>query len=82
MHWRRKWQPTPVFLPGESQGWRSLVGCHLWRRTELDATKATAAAAPNLITLICASCQAYGLVSFVASNVVIKDRPEFGLSHS
>ena len=30
MHWRRKWQPTPVFLPGESQGWRSLVGCHLW----------------------------------------------------
>ena len=27
MHWRRKWQPTPVFLPGESQGWRSLVGC-------------------------------------------------------
>ena len=28
MHWRRKWQPTPVFLPGESQGRRSLVGCH------------------------------------------------------
>ena len=27
MHWRRKWQPTPVFLPGESQGWASLVGC-------------------------------------------------------
>ena len=30
LHWRRKWQPTPVFLPGESQGWQSLVGCHLW----------------------------------------------------
>ena len=29
--WRRKWQPTPVFLPGESQGWGSLVGCHLCR---------------------------------------------------
>ena len=29
MHWRRKWQPTPVFLPGESQGQRSLVSCHL-----------------------------------------------------
>ena len=29
MHWRRKWQPTPVFLPGESQGRGSLVGCHL-----------------------------------------------------
>ena len=36
MHWRRKWQPTPVFLPGESQGWGSLVGCHLWGRTESD----------------------------------------------
>ena len=32
MHWRRKWQPTPLFLPGESQGWGSLVGCHLWGR--------------------------------------------------
>ena len=33
--------PTPVFLPGESQGWRSLVGCRLWGRTESDATEAT-----------------------------------------
>ena len=40
-HWRRKWQPTPVFLPGESQGWQSLVGCHLWGRTESDTTEAT-----------------------------------------
>ena len=41
MHWRRKWQPTPVFLSGESQGWGSLVGCHLWHRTEPDMTEAT-----------------------------------------
>ena len=41
MHWRRKWQPTPVFLPGESQGQRSLVGCSLWGRTESDTTEAT-----------------------------------------
>ena len=41
MHWRRKWQPTPVFLPGESQGRGSLVGCHLWGRTESDTTEAT-----------------------------------------
>ena len=40
-HWRRKWQPTPVFLPGESQGWGSLVGCHLWGRTESDTTEVT-----------------------------------------
>ena len=42
MHWRRKWQPTPVFLPGESQGWGSLVGCRLWGRTESDTTEAAA----------------------------------------
>ena len=41
MHWRRKWQPTPVFLPGESQGQGSLVGCHLWGRTESDTTEVT-----------------------------------------
>ena len=41
MLWRRKRQPTPVFLPGESQGQRSLVGFHLWGRTESDMTKAT-----------------------------------------
>ena len=41
MHWRRKWQPTPVFLPGEAQGRRSLVGCRLWGRTESDTTEAT-----------------------------------------
>ena len=41
MHWRRKGQPTPVFLPGESQGWGSLVGCRLWGRTESDTTEAT-----------------------------------------
>ena len=41
MHWRRKWQPTPVFLPRESQGRGSLVGCRLQGRTELDTTEAT-----------------------------------------
>ena len=41
LHWRRKWQLTPVFLPGESQGRASLVGCRLWGRTELDTTEAT-----------------------------------------
>ena len=39
MHWRGKWQSTPVFLPGESQGRRSLAGCHLWGRKELDTTE-------------------------------------------
>ena len=41
MHWRRKWQPTPVLLPGESQGRGSLVGCCLWGHTESDTTEVT-----------------------------------------
>ena len=42
LHFRRRhWQPTPVLLPGESQGRGSLVGCRLWGRTESDATEAT-----------------------------------------
>ena len=41
MHWRRKWQPTPVFLPWESQGQRSLVGCRLWGCTESNTTETT-----------------------------------------
>ena len=40
-HWRRKWQPTPVFLPVESQGRGSLVGCRLWGHTESDMTEVT-----------------------------------------
>ena len=39
--WRRKWQPSPVFLPGESQGQGRLVGCCLWGRTESDTTEET-----------------------------------------
>ena len=42
MHWRRKWQPIPVFLLGEFQGPASLVGCHLWGHTDSDPTEATA----------------------------------------
>ena len=41
LHWRRKWQPTPMFLPRGSQGQGSLVGCHLWGHTESDTTEAT-----------------------------------------
>ena len=41
MHRRRKWQPTSLFLPGESQGRGSLVGCRLWGRTESDTTQVT-----------------------------------------
>ena len=41
LRWRRQWHPTLVLLPGKSHGWRSLVGCRPWGRTELDTTEAT-----------------------------------------
>src|SRR5574341_1294928 len=41
MHWRRTWQPTPVFLPGEPQGLRGLVGCRPWGHTDSDTTETT-----------------------------------------
>ena len=41
LFWRRKWQPTPVLLPGEFHGQRNLVGCCPWGSTELDMTEAT-----------------------------------------
>ena len=52
MHWRRKWQPTPVFLPGESQGRGSLVGCRLLgcRVGHNWSDLAAAAAANSLLT--------------------------------
>ena len=37
--WRRKWQPTPVLLPGKSHGWRSLVGYSPWRKKQSDMTE-------------------------------------------
>ena len=64
IHWRRKWQPTPVFLPGESQGWRSLVGCGLWavgsRRVGHDWSDLAAAAA----LVVVHRTQALGLTGF------------------
>ena len=49
MHWRKTWQPTPVFLPGESQRRGSLVGCCLWGRIESDTTEVTYHSTPYLL---------------------------------
>ena len=51
MHWRRKWQSTPEFLPGESQGQGSLVDCRLWGRTESDLAAAAAVSLKDPITV-------------------------------
>ena len=53
MRWRRKWPPTPVFLPGESQGQRSLMGCHLWGCTELDRLRSSSS---NIFIRLLSQC--------------------------
>ena len=55
VHWRRQWQPTPVFLTGESQGRGSLVGCCLWGPTESDTTERDLAAAASFQIRSCKS---------------------------
>ena len=56
MNWRRKWQPTPVLLPGESQGQGSLVGCRLWGHTESDLTEVTLQQQQNNLELEWCPC--------------------------
>ena len=46
--WRRKWQPTPAFLPGKSHGQRSLVDCSPWGHKELDTTEQLSTGSPKL----------------------------------
>ena len=53
--WRRKWQPTPVFLPGKSHGQRSLAGYSLWGRKESDVTEWL-----SMCTHNCSTCEAQG----------------------
>ena len=58
MHWRRKWQPTPVFWPGEAQGQRSLMGC-VYGVAESDTTEATTQQqqqARDILTQMCKIC--------------------------
>ena len=50
MHWRRKWQPTLVFFPGESQVQRSLVGCRLWGCTESTQLKRLSSSSSRITT--------------------------------
>ena len=54
-HWRRKWQPTPVFLPGEAQGQRSLVGCCLWGLKRLSSSSRLLIMHNGLLRRLCSS---------------------------
>ena len=63
-HWRRKWQPTPVFLPGESQGRGSLVGFRLWGRTVRHDWSDLAAAAAAFVYFLLAGPAFYCCTAF------------------
>ena len=65
--WRRKWQPTPVFLPGESQGQRSLIRCSPWGHKELDTAEATWHSAIQKSHAIRSSSVYYPLKTFMFS---------------
>ena len=75
MNWRRKWQPTPVFLPGGSQGQRGLVGCRLWGRTELN-TSDLAAAAAAAITSSISSSNRWKLEIYIGKGFVKSIQPD------
>ena len=62
MPWRRKWQPTPVFLPGEFHGWRSLVGYGPWGRTESDVTERLTLLALVYMCQCCSPSSSYPLL--------------------
>ena len=65
MHWRRKWQPTPVFLPGETQGQGSLVGCCLWGQSWTRLKQLSSSSGSNNEGKeICNSCLAEDKVQF------------------
>ena len=64
MHWRRTWQLTPVFLPGESQGRWSLEGCRLWGRTGSDNWSGLAAAAAETLSLVLVYLRVKPIIEF------------------
>ena len=73
MHWRRTRQPTPVLLPGESQGWGSVVGCRLRGRTESDTTDATQQQQQQLCQMVFL-LQKYSNLSFFRQRSKISTR--------
>ena len=63
--WRRKWQPTPVFLPGESHGRRSLVGYSPWGRKKSDTTERLHLLIYLIMLVVFVVCEAVVVVPFL-----------------
>ena len=64
--WRREWQPTPVFLSGESHGWRSLAGYGPWGQKESDTTE-------QLIGFFFSNIA--GICILIAVHIVVQQKP-------
>ena len=71
LHWRRKRQPTPVFLPGETQGRGSLVGCRLWGRTVGHDWSDLAAA---VITMYPFGQKSFPLINYIDNSCVMHNK--------
>jgi len=82
MHWRKKWQPTPVFLPGESQGWGSLVGCRLWGHTESDMIKATWQQGVSKLFLKGPDGKYFRVIALVAKSQLLRRYIHYHLKHN
>ena len=80
--WRRKWQPTPVFLPGESQGQGSLVGCRLWGHTEWDTTEVTLQQQQGFTSIYHCLWARWEICEKESSSVVSDSLPPHGLYSS
>ena len=61
--WRRKWQPTPVTLPGKFQGQRNLVGYSPWGHKELDMTEWLSSHTAHMFLLKCTKCKLFSVFS-------------------
>ena len=68
MRWRRKWQPAPVFLPGESQGRGSLVGCRLWGRTESARLKRSSSSSSTILIILYSFLYLWALHQLILAN--------------
>ena len=85
LHWRRKWQPTPVFLPGESQGRGSLVSCCLWgpqSRIQLKQLSSSSSSRPSFSTpaiLCCGFALDYTITQTDASSEILNLKPRNSL---
>ena len=82
LHWRRKWQPTPVFLPGESHGQRSLAAYSPWglKRVRHDWVHIHTQVSPDLPKTLVAVCKGLGFCFYFCFALFLVGKPRLGMS--